>query len=1251
MASTATDRQAFDSRVPGLRKTDFLILNLHCPSCVTSINTVIDSIQPRPYSATHSVVSRSLTVVHDASLSAMTIAEALHWGGFEVYDIIADPHYATDCSEVTLRDRLGEDWFEKFNTAINRWHWRQDAQDPNNIGLRKRHLEHCSQCRAEAEDLGRTPSPHGQADDTSQIDNEKKSLAMSSSVAESEETTDISDLSSVVVDRLPATTLFQATFGIGGMTCSSCVNTITQALQEHPRVRSANVNLLANSASVTFDGREHLQEIVETVENAGYDATLDHVNEIGGKEESKTRPKSELWRALYAISGMTCSSCVGTITQALQQHPWITRVDVNLISNSAVVDFNDKQNLPQIQATVEDIGYEATLNELLQLSDDLSSSMERRLAIRVDGMYCAHCPSRVTSALDNAFGGRVKVQKLMTVADPILEIVYLPKVHELTIRNILQCLKNVDDSFRPSVYHPPTLEERAQKMQDRERTRTLFRLALSFVAAIPTFTIGIVMMSLVPSTNNGRQYLEEPMWSGRTSRAEWSLFIIATPVYLFSADAFHRPALRELRALWRPGSKTPIMQRFYRFGSMNMLISLGTTIAYLASIAQLGLTASHRSQTGVTDALSTYFDSVVLLSMFLLMGRFLEAYSKSKAGDAVATLGNLRPTEAILVQEDGVGKESNDVSVAKENTLKVQIDMLEIGDHVNVLHGDSPPSDGLVIRGESKFDESSLTGESHLVSKSLGDEVFSGTINKGSPITIRVSKILGSSMLDQIMRVVREGQARRAPIERVADLLTGYFVPVVVLVAVSTWIIWMTLGLSGSLPAEYLDTGIGGWPFWSLQFAIAAFVVACPCGIGLAAPTALFVGGGMAARYGILVKGGGEAFEEASHLDCIIFDKTGTLTEGKEPAITDYQLSSTEDEQSLLSVVYSLEEQSSHPLANALVSFCKSKGVRGIEVRDIEEVPGKGMKGIFAQNISEGRLTQAIIGNQAFMDDYGVDVPRTETEDLEIWKAQGKSVVLLAIRTGEESSAQDNGSEINATWALSTIFAASDPLRADAVATVRAIQRRGIQVWMLSGDNPTTAQAVGKMVGIPADRVIAGVLPEQKGEKVQYLQRTLTTWTNTSTRARKSVAATSQSRATVAMVGDGVNDAAALVQADVGIAVGSGSDVAISSAEFVLVSSRLSSLLTLIDLSRVVFRRVKFNFLWALVYNLIGLPVAAGVLYPIVSNGQHIRLDPVWASLAMALSSVSVVCSSLLLKSRVPVLGFRPNKEKVAQGT
>ncbi|KAK1918332.1 hypothetical protein P3342_001250 [Pyrenophora teres f. teres] len=435
------------------------------------------------------------------------------------------------------------------------------------------------------------------------------------------------------------------------------------------------------------------------------------------------------------------------------------------------------------------------------------------------------------------------------------------------------------------------------------------------------------------------------MWAGNVTRLSWALFILATPIYFLAADTFHRRALKELRSMWRPGSRTPYLHRFTRFGSMNMLISLGTTIAYAASIAELIMAATKRSEGSMDDS---YFDAVVFLTMFLLIGKFLEAYSKAKTGDAVTSLGKLRPNQAVLADADN-------------GDIKIATDLVEIGDTVRVHNGTSPPFDGDIIEGFSNFDESSLTGESRPVKKGEGDTVFSGTVNKGAPVKIRVTTVSGTSMLDQIINAVREGQSHRAPVERVADKITSYFVPFVIAVAIITWLLWLVLGKTGVIPSDWKNKGAGGWELWSLRFAIAVFVIACPCGIGLAAPTALFVGGGLAAKYGILVRGGGEAFQEASSLDCIVFDKTGTLTQGGDPAVTDHKLAGDQQSALVLGIVKSLEQNSNHPIARALVSFCDKTAHQTPTAVDVDEIPGKGLKGTFRIG---GQEITAIIGNE-----------------------------------------------------------------------------------------------------------------------------------------------------------------------------------------------------------------------------------------------------------------------------------------------
>jgi len=468
-------------------------------------------------------------------------------------------------------------------------------------------------------------------------------------------------------------------------------------------------------------------------------------------------------------------------------------------------------------------------------------------------------------------------------------------------------------------------------------------------------------------------------------------------------------------------------------------------------------------------------------------------------------------------------------------------------------------------------------------------------------------------MLDNIVAVVREGSTRRAPIERVADIITSYFVPVITLLAILTWLLWLILAYSGALPRNYLDTEIGGWPVWSLEFAIAVFVVACPCGIGLAAPTALLVGSGLAAKFGILARGGGEAFQEMERVDVVVFDKTGTLTVGEEPRVSDVEIApeSSLKREILLGIAAELESATSHPLAIAIQHYCTSNGAIEQSGSSFVETAGLGIQGKF-------QAGTAIIGSQAFMEKHGVVVDESTAELVQTWKAEAKSVVFLAV---SEAADSDSFSGIAA------VFAVTDPIRSEAPSVISWFAKQGISTWMISGDNFTTASAVAKMVGIPESNVIAGVLPHEKGEKIQMLQtsgpKRPSSFLSSLRRQPKT-----PSRSIVAMVGDGINDAVALTVADVGIAIGSGSDVAISSASFILLSSDLRALITLCDLARSIMKRVRLNFMWAIMYNLAALPIAAGAIYP----AGHVRLDPVWASLAMALSSVSVVCSSLALK-------------------
>ncbi|KAI4753665.1 heavy metal translocatin [Aureobasidium sp. EXF-3400] len=1184
--------------------TTLFISNLHCPSCITSIQFCLEDLAIQPSSISHSIIQHSITIRHDTSISHTAIISALEKAGFEVYSVVQANREPTFKPWQPEDATINEDW--GLEQAVQRWKtaWKDKDVEVEKSKKRKRHVEQCAQCLDElqqscgsSEALMKKVQPFVDASDI------EKGGAVSSEDEDGKE-----KLESVVPTQPE---LFRATFSIEGMTCSACVTTISQVVSQHAFVQDVNVNLLSNSATVAFLGQNNEKFVAESIEDAGYDVSLSDLEGLGVKKPTN----EQTWRATFSITGMTCTACVRSLTAGLEEPEWVESAQVNLISNSATVTFKGtKEGVKDIITIIEDLGFDASIDQVDSIDTVQDQTLERRVVLRMTGMYCHHCPSRILQALSNKFRDEVKIDEECSMTNPLLQLSYQPKPPTLTLRHILETVNGLDAQVQASIVNPPTIEQRSREIHAAERRKILLRFLLCLITAIPTFVIGIVYMTLVKHENAGRKYLMQHIWAGTVSRADWALFILGSVIYFFAADLFHIRSLQGIYLMWKPSSRTPLSHRLLRFGNMNMLISLGTSVAYFASIAALGINATTGDKT-MGQGQAYYFDSVVFLTLFLLGGRGMEAWTKAKTGDAVSALGSLRPDTALLVSAS-----DNFTTLDKTPT-----ELLEVGDVVRVLQGSSPPFDGTIIDGKTKFDEASLTGESRLVPKQPGDQVFSGTINKGAPIDVRLTSISGTSMLDQIIKVVREGQTKRAPVERVADILTSRFVPLIVFLGIITWLIWLSLGLSGALPSSYLDSDIGGWPFWSLQFSIAVFVVACPCGIGLAAPTALFVGGGLAAKYGVLVKGGGEAFQEASMLDCVVFDKTGTLTKGTEPAVADCKIFGDEDVSRALMMARALEENSSHPVARAVVDYSKAQVSNGesIQAINVEELPGKGLKGIFTMD-SETQIT-VIIGNEALLADFNVHLDSESRNLIESWKQQGKSIALLSTSLSPEN-----------TFTMLAAFSIADPLRPEAATVVKWLQKQGLEVFMISGDNATTANSVGAAVGIPASNIMAGVLPEQKADKIKYLQQTLTP------RRSRGLIGSRKQRATVAMCGDGINDSPALATADVSIAIGSGSDVALSTASFVLVTSDLHALVRLLELSHTVFRRVVLNFAWALVYNLIALPVAAGALYAITtSGGKHVRLDPVWASLAMALSSVSVVSSSLLLRTKIPFVGFR----------
>ncbi|KAJ4525300.1 hypothetical protein HRR83_000979 [Exophiala dermatitidis] len=1225
----------------------FLVSNIHCPSCVSYAKDVLHEV-PGIQSVHVSLIDHTIRVKHEHDKTQELIVKELLKAAFEVQHVTT-----LDSRGSQIYDRDVSPAHSTYFTSHSTWRLSR---------AQRKHIENCRACQ-EKRARESTRKRSWTARRPGLFNTKSKSI-------------DNTVSGDTLVDRKPTITTvdgasddapaeqYTATFSIGGMTCASCSGTISKELSSLEFVDSVDVNHMTNSARVVFRGpKENCDKILETIDDLGYEATLEHVSKSSIAQSRSEKDHKEC-RASMSIEGMTCGSCVGTITRGLEELPFVRSVNIDLVGNRGIVCFEDEQNLSAILEKIDDLGYDATVVKLEDSSESRESSgkaKERAVQIKVDGMYCEHCPEKVWSAVQNGLPHTnvdghpaFTVTQSPTLHDPIITIVYRPAPPDFTVRSFISVINAADEAFRASVYHPPTLEERSRRLQRKEQNHILCRLIFTAIVAIPTFIIGIVYMSLVPKSNSTRQWFEEPILAGNAMRMEWALFFLTTPVMFYGTDMFHTRALKEIRSMWRPKSKVPILRRFYRFGSMNLLISAGASVAYFSSLAVLIMDATTNSTPmGHDRSSNTYFDTVTFLTFFILIGRYLEAYSKAKTGDAVAMLSKLRPADALLVD------------VQSGNIRQIPVDQLEVGDIVQLPHGASPPTDGAVDQeGTFLFDESSLTGESKPVKKIQGDEVYTGSLNVSDPVKIRVTEVGGTSMLDKIVDVVREGQAKRAPVERIADILTGYFVPVITFLAIITWLIWLGLGESGMLPRAWLDVSQGGWPFWSLEFAIAVFVVACPCGIGLAAPTALFVGGGLAAKRGILVQGGGEAFQEASNLDAIVFDKTGTLTEGQ-LRVTDFELLHDKpsggedvlDKDGILVVARMLEESSTHPIAKAIADYCThAPNGSQIEPVEIKEVPGQGMRGTFKIKSSAGpQKFEAILGNERLLGSVTVNESSVSTtsastkvedeketkpvidEDFYITpilrkhQGLGQSTAIFAVRRFVETETAEKASPSDLTFHAVALFAIADPIRAEAPTVLESLRKSNLEVHMCTGDNQTTARAVAAQLGIPVTNVRAGVLPQDKAAYIRELQSNSQAIDEATSAQRKHK---HKHRRIIAFVGDGTNDTPALSAADVSIALSTGSDVAVTTASFILLNSDLNTILSLVRLAKRVFLRVKLNFAWAAVYNICLVPVAAGVFFPVGATEHHAgwRLGPVWASVAMAASSVSVVLSSLALK-------------------
>lgn len=811
------------------------------------------------------------------------------------------------------------------------------------------------------------------------------------------------------------------------------------------------------------------------------------------------------------VTGMTCASCAKAVERNVKKVEGVSSAGVNLATEKLLVEFDDNVSLEEIKAAVEKGGYGVEEEKSETLKD---------ITIPISGMTCASCAKAAERAL-NKLEGTEEVN--VNFATEKARVVY----DSSKIR-----ISEIKEAIKKAGYEPLEIEAGEQVDMERDRRekemKSLWtKFLVSTIFTIPLFYIAMGHMLGFPLPEILMPEMH-PMYFAIVQ------LILTIPVviagYKFYTVGFSRLIKRE--------------------PNMDSLIAIGTSAAYL-----YGLYAVYKIINGHPEyAMNLYFETVGVIITLIMLGKYFEAVSKGKTSEAIKKLMGLAPKTAVIISN---GKE-----------MTIPIDEVEEGDIILVKPGEKIPVDGEVIEGRTSVDESMLTGESIPVEKNEGSKVIGASINKNGTIKFKATKVGKDTALSQIIKLVEDAQGSKAPIAKMADIIAGYFVPVVIGISIVAGIAWFIAGES---------------PIFALTIFISVLVIACPCALGLATPTAIMVGTGKGAENGVLIKGG-EALEVTHSIDTIVFDKTGTITEGK-PKVTDVVTTNDFNEKELLQLSASAEKGSEHPLGEAIVIKANDDGIDFLDVESFEAIPGHGI-----QVKIQGR--DMLLGNKKLMNDRNIEITLQEESDR--LAEDGKTPMFIAI---------DNQ--------LSGIIAVADVMKESSKEAIKVLHKMGIEVAMITGDNRRTAEAIAKQVGI--DRVLAEVLPEDKANEVKKLQ---------------------EENKKVAMVGDGINDAPALAQADIGIAIGSGTDVAMESADIVLMRSDLMDVPTAIQLSKQTIRNIKQNLFWAFAYNTAGIPIAAGLLH--LFGGP--LLNPMIAAGAMAFSSVSVVSNALRLKRFKPTV-------------
>lgn len=778
--------------------------------------------------------------------------------------------------------------------------------------------------------------------------------------------------------------------------------------------------------------------------------------------------------------------------------------------NSASVNFaSEKVNIEYDESKINE---SALTSAIENLGFSVINQEEKNIVLSISGMHCTACSTNIQHTLRKLDGIS---SADVNFASEKATISFNAKI--ISEKEIIHAIEDLDFSVIKA--SDLTLDkEKEQREKEISSLKKMF--FLSFIFTTPVFIISMGPM-LIP----GLKF--------NIPNENLLLMILATPVQFIAGARFYKGAWGALKA---------------KNATMDTLVAMGTSAAYFYSVAVVFYSETLGNH--------VYFEGSAMIITFILLGKMLEAITKGKTSEAIKKLMNLQAKTAIIIV-NGEEKE-------------IPIEDVQVNDIILVKPGEKIPVDGIVINGLSSVDESMITGESIPVEKKKGDTVIGATLNKHGSFTFKATRVGSDTALNQIIKLVEDAQGSKAPIQRLADIVSSYFVPAVMSIATVAFLYWYF---------------IAHMPFsFSLTIFVAVLIIACPCALGLATPTAIIVGTGKGAEHGILIKNA-EALENAHKITSVVFDKTGTLTEGK-PKVTSIIPTDTLEINEILTFAAIAEKRSEHPLADAILQDAKEKNITIPDADHFEAIPGQGITATYKENT-------ILFGNRTLMHSQDIDITSNEKtiEELEL---QGNTVMLLALHTN-----------------VIGLIAVADTLKEGSKIAVQSLQKMGKKVVMLTGDNQRTAEAIAKEVGV--DKIIAEVLPQDKEEVISELQ---------------------QNGEIVAMVGDGINDAPALARADIGIALGAGTDVALETGEIVLMKNDVRDVVNAIDLSNYTIRKIRQNLFWAFFYNTIGIPIAAGALY----SSMGLVLNPMIAGAAMAFSSVSVVSNSLLMKKYKPNL-------------